>query len=395
MLDPNRPMTVLLLLKRMDCDNGVTSYCQTIMQGLKGRGDRVIVVTGPVRVTPATQSRLDNMISLADEWLLIPEIGRVPLVLKSAKLILEVMRRQNVDVLCPQGFKMLPLCKLLSLRTGTPFVANFHGGSASHVGKEGSLKEKVYYSLVSNMFTARNFISISRETTQFMTRVCGISPKRIVHIPHGVDVRYFHPPDAEEQSEARAALNIKETSLVCVLPGWVSINKGHDLIVEAVRSLRESRPDIFIVCLFAGSKEHGAEIIERSLKNKEDLEAFRFLGFVNREQLRQTYWAADIVVLPSQIEGFSIAIAEAMACGCIAIRTPAGGCSDQIVDGVTGFVVPFRNAAAIAEKILVLTDKSRRIKMRDAARRHVLANFNNEEMVSHTIDTYRQSFANV
>jgi glycosyltransferase involved in cell wall biosynthesis len=387
-----KPMTALFLLKRLDCDNGVTSYCETIMQGVKEAGDRVIVVTGPISVTPATQQRLDAMKNAAVEWLLLPSIGRQASIWQSFKIILEIIKRQNVDVLCPQGFKMLPLSKLLSLRTSTPIVANFHGGAASHVGKEGSLKEKLYYASVPKLFGAKKFISMSRETSQFMMNICGINPARMVTIPYGVDVKYFRLPSASERHDARAKYDLKENSLVCVLPGWVSIDKGHNLVVDAVRSLRQTHPEIPINCLFAGSTERGAEIVERSHKDQQDRETFRFLGFVGREQLRQAYWAADIVLLPSLIEGFAIAVAEAMACGCIAIRTPAGGCADQIIDGVTGFVVPFRDAAAIAVKISALNDWERRLEMRESARQHVLANFNKDDMVSHTIDIYRMSF---
>ncbi len=389
-----KPMTALFLLKRIDCDNGVTTYCETVMQGVKDAGDRVIVVTGPISVTPATQERLDAMKNAAVEWLLLPTIGRQATLWQSFKIILEIIRRQNVDVLCPQGFSMLPLSKLLSLSTGKPIVANFHGGAASHVGKEGSLKEKLYYASVSKLCGAKKFISMSRETSQFMLKICGINPARMVTIPYGVDVQYFRPPSTRERDDVRSKYNIKENSLVCVLPGWVSVDKGHNLVVDAVRMLRQTHPEISVICLFAGATERGAEIMERSLKDEQDREAFRFLGFVGREQLRQVYWAADIVLLPSLIEGFAIAVAEAMACGCVAIRTPAGGCSDQIIDGVTGFVVPFMDSPAIAIKLAALNDPVQRLAMREAARAHVLENFSKEGMVAKTIDVFRSSYAN-
>ena len=388
-------MTVLFLLTRVDCDNGVTSYCETIMQGIKESGDRVVLVTGPVSATPATQRRLDAMEHAADYWLMLPTIDRLTSVFQSFRNIAAAMRLWNIDVICPQGFTMLPLSKLLSLWTGKPVVANFHGGSASHVGKEGSLKEKVTYASVVRLFCAKTFISMSRETSTFMIEVCGIKRSRIVTIPYGVDVDYFRLPSTNERDEVRQMFEIKKNSLVCVLPGWVSVDKGHNLVVDAVRSLRQSHPELPVTCLFAGSTEQGAEIMERSLKNQQDRETFRYLGFVDRERLRQVYWAADIVLLPSLIEGFAIAIAEAMSCGCIAIRTPAGGCADQVVNGVTGFVVPFRDSSAIAEKIVAVSEPTRRLSMRNASRAHVLKNFDREKMVSRTIKVFRGSSIDV
>jgi glycosyltransferase involved in cell wall biosynthesis len=389
MTKPKKSITALFLLRRLDCDNGITSYCETIMRGLKKAGDRVVVVTGPITVTPASQQRLDSLMALADEWRVLPKIGQLKLLYQSLKAVLPIIRSQNADVICPQGFKMLPLTKLLSLFSGKPAVVVFHGGAASHVGEEGSLKERMYYTSVTKIFAAAKFISMSSETSEFMTGTCGINPARIVVIPNGVDISHFRPPSAAEQRDARAFFNIRESSLVCVLSGRVSLDKGHHLAVEAVRHLRLSHPEIPIVCLFAGSTGSGVEILEQALQDANDHKAFRFLGFVSGDLLRQAYWAADIVLLPSLIEGFPIAVAEAMACGCVAIRTPAGGCRDQIIEDVTGFVVPFGDSQALADKINLLTDAARLARMRAAARAHVVANFSEEDMIARTVGAYR------
>jgi glycosyltransferase involved in cell wall biosynthesis len=230
---------------------------------------------------------------------------------------------------------------------------------------------------------------MSYETSQFMTETCGIDAKRIVSIPNGVDIAHFRPPTADEKYNARAAFNVPQAGLVCVLSGRVSIDKGHNLVIDAVRFLRRAFPQISIICLFAGSTGSGAEIVARAILDAEDQEAFRFLGFLSGNLLRQAYWASDFVLLPSLIEGFPIAIAEAMACGCVAIRTPAGGCRDQIIDGVTGFVVPFGDSVAIANKIVMLNDAERLQTMRAAARAHVVANFGQDDMIARTVDAYR------
>jgi len=389
MIRHNKPITVLFLFGRLDSDNGITSYCETIMRGLKGAGDRVVVVTGPISVTPASQHRLDNLMEFADELLVLPSIGRFKLLLQSLKFTLAITRRQHVDVIAPQGFKMLPLAKLLTFCSGKPAVVVFHGGAASHVGKEGSLKEKLYYYLTTKLFAAKKFIAMSYETSQFMIDTCGIAPERIVSVPNGVNLAHFRPPTAAERHIARASFNIPQSGLVCVLSARVSSDKGHNLVVQAVRHLRLNRPDISVVCLFAGSTAHGPEIVAQALQDEKDRESFHFLGFVSGDVLRQAYWASDIVLLPSQIEGFGIAVVEGMACGCVAIRTPAAGCKDQIIDGVTGFVVPFNDSLAIADKILVLNDAERLRTMRVSARAHAVANFSEDDMIARTLGAYR------
>jgi hypothetical protein len=122
MIGHDEPITTLFLFRRMDCDNGIATYSETIMRGLKSAGDRVIVVTGPITVTAASQQRLDNLMALADEWRVLPTIGRYKLLYQSLKFVLAIARRQHVDVFCPQGFKMLPLAKLLTIFSGKQAV---------------------------------------------------------------------------------------------------------------------------------------------------------------------------------------------------------------------------------------------------------------------------------
>jgi glycosyltransferase involved in cell wall biosynthesis len=61
--------------------------------------------------------------------------------------------------------------------------------------------------------------------------------------------------------------------------------------------------------------------------------------------------SCDVFVLPSIVEGRALVQQEAMACGLPVIATKNAGADDAIVDGETGFMVPIRSPAALAEKI--------------------------------------------
>ena len=76
----------------------------------------------------------------------------------------------------------------------------------------------------------------------------------------------------------------------------------------------------------------------------------------------------DIVVQPSLWEGLSLVVMEMMAAGRVVITTPAGG-DELIQDGITGYVIPYKNPHAIAEKIReVSEDKKTAIQCGRAAR---------------------------
>ncbi len=57
---------------------------------------------------------------------------------------------------------------------------------------------------------------------------------------------------------------------------------------------------------------------------------------------------SHVLVLPSVEEGMALVMAQAMACGCPVIATEATGAEDLFTDGVEGFIVPDRDAAALA-----------------------------------------------
>ena len=76
---------------------------------------------------------------------------------------------------------------------------------------------------------------------------------------------------------------------------------------------------------------------------------------------------ADVFVLPTLCEGFALAHLEAMACGVPVVTTP--NCGSVVRDGVDGFIVPIRDAEALAEKIeLLVTDRELRTRLGHNAR---------------------------
>src|SRR6266446_1296764 len=82
----------------------------------------------------------------------------------------------------------------------------------------------------------------------------------------------------------------------------------------------------------------------------------RFSNFVYEpprphEDFLRLMQSRDVFVLPSIVEGRALVQQEAMACGLPLIATRNAGADDLIEEGVTGFLVPIRSPAAIAEKI--------------------------------------------
>ena len=386
-------VTVLLFLRRVDCNDGVASYCETVVRGLRARGDRVVIVSGPVSQLYGSAARHDSILANVLEWVVLDDLLSGLPTPSTIRSVLAVIRRHSVDVISPQGFSLLVLSSVLARLAGRPIVANYHpsmpGGSLRGVATSHSSKRRLRYRAIATLFAPDRFIAISKDIRAFYRNDCGIAPDRIAYIPHGIDTAFFSVPTARAKESARASLTLPENALVCVLPGRLNHDKGHDVVIDAVRLLRQTHPALPIICLFPGAGDHADEIRSYAFKTEADRIAFRFLGFLDSDAFRQVYWAADIGLLPSRFEGFGLVIAEAMSCGCVPIRTPSGGCDDQIDDGVNGFVVPFNDPKALAERIAALSSPSLRAAMRERSIGHAATHFDQETMVTATAHVYR------
>jgi glycosyltransferase involved in cell wall biosynthesis len=83
-----------------------------------------------------------------------------------------------------------------------------------------------------------------------------------------------------------------------------------------------------------------------------------FLGFVYGEALTKRYQEADIFVLPSLSESFSMALLEAMASGLPVVATNVGGTPELVTDGENGFLVPPADPDSLSDAIERLATSS-------------------------------------
>lgn len=101
--------------------------------------------------------------------------------------------------------------------------------------------------------------------------------------------------------------------------------------------------------------------------------------------------ACDVFVLPSiRREGLARALIEAMALGVAPVATDCGGSSELVVDGVSGLVIPVRDADAIVAALgRLYRDEALRNAMGAAARERIRDHFRVEDTVARTLELYR------
>lgn len=119
-------------------------------------------------------------------------------------------------------------------------------------------------------------------------------------------------------------------------------------------------------------------------------ERVTLVGALSSAEVLARLQRADLFVLSSHAEGISNGALEAMASGVPLVTTEAGGMREAVTDGVEGFVVPIRDADALAERIAqLLEDAPARERMGHAARARAVAEFTIERQIAGFEAIYR------
>ncbi len=185
-----------------------------------------------------------------------------------------------------------------------------------------------------------------------LVSMLGAERDQIAVAPIGVDTDRFRPLD---RAEARSRLGIPTDEETLLYVGRLDRIKGADVLVRAAGLLAE-RPQMRV--RFVGGEvdaDYAAGL--RALASEMGIsERISWAGVVANDALPWHYAAADLVIVPSYSESFSIVAAEAMACGTPVVASDVPGPASFIEDGVSGRLVSAGDAPALAQAICELLD---------------------------------------
>ncbi len=230
---------------------------------------------------------------------------------------------------------------------------------------------------------ANAVISLNSEMTQELL-TAGIKSARIQEIPNGVDCERFSPASLAQRRAARSVLGIPPDGALALFAGRLAENKGTSFLLDAWRSVERQSPERLWTLILAGEESRVGEF---SGRGEYELRPPRFLGKVL--DVRGLLHAADLLVHPSLTEGLSNVVLEAMATGLPVVGTAIGGLREQVEHGVTGLLVPARDADALAQAMTtLLRDGELRAKMGAAGRISVEQRFG----IASVVDAYEELY---
>ena len=222
-------------------------------------------------------------------------------------------------------------------------------------------------------------VTVSESSRRDIVEQMGVREDRISVVPVGVDHTRFRPLPAIGRVPGR---------LVTTASADVPL-KGLVPLLEALAKVRTERPDVHLVVI---GRQRAGSTLPSVLERLDLREAVSFVSGVSDERIVELYAEAELAVVPSLYEGFSLPAVEAMACGTPLVAT-TGGALPEVVGtaGDTGRLVPPNDPQALAGAIVeLLEDPAARERLAEAGRRRVLENFTWRATAEGTVREYRR-----
>lgn len=179
----------------------------------------------------------------------------------------------------------------------------------------------------------------------------GAIPEKTRVVGNGCDLSVFHPGD---RLEARRRLGIDPASEAVIFIGRMDVKKGLRELIDAAVALHPERPDLHVYLVGEGPDK---PIMQSAIETHRAAGYIHLLPGCAFDAVAVWMAAADLVVLPSYMEGCPNVVLEALASGRPVVATDVGGIP-EILSSECGLLVPPRDANALARALASVLDRS-------------------------------------
>jgi len=319
----------------------------------------------------------------------------------------QIKALENVDIAHTHTWYVSMAGYLAKKLYGIPFVLTTHSLEPLRAWKSEQLGTG--YAMSSWMertaiLDADAVIAVSEGTRQDILRVYPLPPERVHVIYNGIDVAEYRRTD---DTAVLKAYGVDPSAPYVLFVGRITRQKGVTHLVDAIRYM--PRDTQVVLCAGApDTPEIAAEMREKVQESRKLNKRVVWIEkMVTRAETIQLYSHARVFCCPSVYEPFGIINLEAMACSAPVVASATGGIKEVVVDGETGYLVPFEQhpvtgfpthpdnfARALAARISeLLADPEKCKQFGEAGRKRAEDKFSWTSIADQTIQLYRELIA--
>jgi len=244
----------------------------------------------------------------------------------------------------------------------------------THLGESERSSLRRYYTMRHQLALARASDTVFTQTRlegDYLARQ-GVAPERLVWGGAGVN-----PSELAGGEAARARARFGLANPVVLVLGTAAYDKGTVHVVEAIHRLwaQGVRADLVLAgAVTDGFARFWAGLPQANGRWATENGQVQLLGLVDEADKRDLLAAASVLALPSRSDSFGIVFLEAWLYGVPVVGAAAGGVAEVISDGHDGYLVPFGDVDALAQRLArLLTDPALAHRLGEAGRYKVLA----------------------
>jgi L-malate glycosyltransferase len=331
----------ILVLTTVMTTGGVQKAVMQLARGLTDRGHQVTVVV--MYDKSGVTGRYEAEFGLPIQDLGMNPSGSVPMKLgamvRGVYRLWRLLRREGIDVLQSFTHYSNILGPIMGVAAGVPVRI-----TSQRTLLEGRSRWlRVADRIVSRLGLAQRMVAVSDATRRFCVDVEGLRPERVVTIPNGVDLNAVRPlEDGPRRMALRSELSLEDGHVAVTTVARLEDQKGYEFLLQTAALLAPRWPAARF--LWVGDGELRGEMA-RKIEQLGLGDRIRLLG--TRTDIADILAASDLFAFASISEGMPNAVLEAMAVGLPVVATDAGGTGELVVPGVTGWLVPTRDPAAL------------------------------------------------
>lgn len=182
------------------------------------------------------------------------------------------------------------------------------------------------------------YIAVSPKAATYAEHNLSVSKDKIIIIPNGLSLSEHEQREKRDQCLSRQQFGFAKNDYVFINPASYNLHKGHYVMVEALKIVRKTRNDIKILCVGNEINSPHIKQLRKYIKSVGLTDHMLMPGYF--KNIEDVMRICDACLMPSFIEGWSIAMNEAMFYRKPLILTDTGGASEVIENNDIGILIP-------------------------------------------------------